>query len=319
MGFDGLRPQTRPTLHRRRQWQPVESRLSQPRTRWPRRGQQSLSLEHRRDPPRYRRICLALPDHAGRNLGLHRHPAHHPRRHRDRWRGTKGADAGAQERLLLRARPRDRRIHLGRGLYPAELGFGDRCPRAPDPEQGGAGRCHRRAGAGDARSARRAQLAPDGVSPWRRAGLYPCLRGGIALRPRGGLEARPRARLQRRFRSGRGRSAARSGHPPRGLWHGQGQAAGLGSRQTGSALGGGISRPVERRAARHRRGAGVPGQFLERIQRLRRRERQQIMEFCRTDRDRRPADHLHRGGRAICRGAGWLGRRLCARRRWRVG
>ena len=63
---------------------------------------------------RDRRIRLALPDDARRDLGLHRHPAHDPRRPRDRRPRPQGDHAGAEERLLLRARPRDRRADLGR-------------------------------------------------------------------------------------------------------------------------------------------------------------------------------------------------------------
>ena len=63
--------------------------------------------------PGDRRIRLALPDHARRHLGLHRHPAHDPRRPHDRRPRPQGDHAGAEERLLLRARPRHRRADLG--------------------------------------------------------------------------------------------------------------------------------------------------------------------------------------------------------------
>ena len=52
-------------------------------------------------------IRLALPDHAGRDLGLHRDPAHRssPTSTID-GAAAQGDHAGAEERLLLRARPR---------------------------------------------------------------------------------------------------------------------------------------------------------------------------------------------------------------------
>ena len=58
--------------------------------------------------PRHRRVRLALPDDAGRQLGLHRHAADDPGGAADRGSGAQGSDAGAQERLLLRAGSRDR-------------------------------------------------------------------------------------------------------------------------------------------------------------------------------------------------------------------
>ena len=65
---------------------------------------------------RHRRIRLALPDDARRDLGLHRHAAHDAGRPEDRRQAAPGAHAGAEERLLLRARPRDRRADLGERL-----------------------------------------------------------------------------------------------------------------------------------------------------------------------------------------------------------
>ena len=246
----------------------MEPRLSQPRPRRTRRRRQSLSFQHRRDSARYGRICLALPDHAGRNLGLHRHAAHRPGRYRDRRAQPAGADAGAQERLFLRARPRDGRVHFGRALYSAQLVDRDERGWPPADESRNADRHHRPARAGDAGAAGRAQLAPDGVPPGREPGLYPRIRSRDALCARGRLEARPRARVQHRLRSGRGRSAARSGHPPRSAGHDQGQAGRVGPGGAGSALERRASRAVERRPAGDRRRAGFPGQFGQRVCRL---------------------------------------------------
>jgi quinohemoprotein ethanol dehydrogenase len=68
---------------------------------------QPAPVVHPRAEARHRRIRLALPDDARRNLGLHGDAADHACRHQDRRDGAQGADAGAEERLLLCARPRD--------------------------------------------------------------------------------------------------------------------------------------------------------------------------------------------------------------------
>ena len=68
-----------------------------------------------------RRIRLALPDEPGRGVGLDLHQLDHHRRPDDRRQAAQGADAGAEERLLLRARPRDRRVHQRQEPRDAEL------------------------------------------------------------------------------------------------------------------------------------------------------------------------------------------------------
>ncbi|MCS5517082.1 PQQ-binding-like beta-propeller repeat protein [Pseudomonas qingdaonensis] len=77
---------------------------------------------------------VALPDHPGRCLGLHRHPAHDPGRAAHRRQAAQGADAGAEKRLLLCDRPRHRRAAVGQGHRAAELdqGHGHE-DRAADP------------------------------------------------------------------------------------------------------------------------------------------------------------------------------------------
>ncbi|KAK0339685.1 hypothetical protein LTR94_033554, partial [Friedmanniomyces endolithicus] len=102
-------------------------------------GRQSLSLFHRRGACEDGRICLALSDHARRQLGLYRHPAYHARRHGD-WRTEeKSADAGAQERLLLRAGPHQRQTAVGEEFRAGQLGQRHRHDdRPPDRKSGGA-------------------------------------------------------------------------------------------------------------------------------------------------------------------------------------
>ena len=73
LGFDGLRPRTEPALHRRRQRLTVEPADPQPGGR-----RQPVPVFDRRAEPGHRRIRLALPDHAGRDVGLHGHSAHDP-------------------------------------------------------------------------------------------------------------------------------------------------------------------------------------------------------------------------------------------------
>ena len=71
--------------------------------------------------PEYRRISLALPGHTRRNLGFHPDPADHAGDAQYRWQTPQGADAGAQERLFLCHRPRDRQADQRQGLCAADL------------------------------------------------------------------------------------------------------------------------------------------------------------------------------------------------------
>ena len=77
------------------------------------RRRQPLPVVDRRAQRRHRPLRLALPDHARRRLGLQRRAADDPGRPHHRRQAAQGADAGAEERLLLRARPAHRRAALG--------------------------------------------------------------------------------------------------------------------------------------------------------------------------------------------------------------
>jgi quinohemoprotein ethanol dehydrogenase len=59
---------------------------------------------------RHGRVHLALPDHARRDVGLQLEHGHRARRPRDRGPRSPGDPARAQERLLLRDRPHERRL-----------------------------------------------------------------------------------------------------------------------------------------------------------------------------------------------------------------
>ena len=110
--------------------------------------------------PEDRGVRLALPDDTGRHLGLRCHAAHDPRGPRDRRTHAQRLDAGVQERLLLRARPRDRTADLGGQLCAGHLGEGHRPEeRAAHREPRRARRPDRQALPARARTRRRTQLA----------------------------------------------------------------------------------------------------------------------------------------------------------------
>ncbi len=73
-----------------------------------RRRRQPVSVVDRRAQRRHRQVRLALPDVARRQLGLQRRAADDPRGHSLRQPDAQGDHAGAEERLLLRARSRGR-------------------------------------------------------------------------------------------------------------------------------------------------------------------------------------------------------------------
>ena len=98
----------------------------------------------------------------------------------------------------------------------------------------------------------------------------------------------------------------------------KGQAGGVGSGGAGSALERRTPRPVERRPAGDRRRSGLPGQFGQRVRRLQFGHGRPAVALRRADRCGRPTDHLHGEWRTICRGAGRMGRRIRAVRRWRA-
>ena len=98
MAYD---PGPRSPLYRHRQRLAVEPRVAQPRRR-----RQPVPVSIVALQAGHRRIRLALPDHARREWDYTATQHDHPRRPRDRRPHAQGADAGAEERLLLRARPR---------------------------------------------------------------------------------------------------------------------------------------------------------------------------------------------------------------------
>ncbi len=124
---------------------------------------------------RYRRLCLALPDHPGRHLGLYRHPADHDRRPDHRRARKRHVVMQAPKNGFFYVLDReDRRADLRRQICAlGELGLGRR------PEDRAADRDARRAlgrqrrEQPDSRTDRRAQLEADGLQPEGWAGLYP--------------------------------------------------------------------------------------------------------------------------------------------------
>ena len=72
----------------------------------------------------------ALPDDAGRQLGLRRDAADDAGHAHHRRRSAPRGDAGEQERLLLRNRPGKRKTHFGEALCPGQLGHRHRSERA---------------------------------------------------------------------------------------------------------------------------------------------------------------------------------------------
>jgi hypothetical protein len=74
-----------------------------------------------------RRVDVALPDHAWRQLGLRRHATAHAGGSRNRRPDTQGYYAGVEERIFLRARSTDRPVHFGEAVrQQRHLGHGYR-------------------------------------------------------------------------------------------------------------------------------------------------------------------------------------------------
>ena len=133
LGFDGLRSRTRPAVHRRRQRQPMESPDPLERRR-----RQSVSLLGRRVAAGYRQYVWHFQSTPAESwdftatqhiilADLH-----------DRWQFAQGADAGAEERLLLCDRPRHRRIHLREELRQRHLDVRTRSEDRSAGERSGA-------------------------------------------------------------------------------------------------------------------------------------------------------------------------------------
>ena len=210
LGRDGLRPGAAPALRRDRQRLAPRALAAQPRRR-----RQPLSRLDPRAAPRDRRARLALPDDARRRPGTT------PRRSTIMLadleidgRLRKRAAAGAEERLLLRARPRDRRVHLGRADRRRHLGE-PATTRTGRPIESDDVDYREQAALHAAEPLRRAQLAADELPSRHRARL-PAGRATWAPSTRrdpdwtfhpGSLEHRPRHRARSRA-SAAGRAAA---------------------------------------------------------------------------------------------------------------
>ena len=76
-----------------------------------------------------------LPAGSGRFVGLRQRAAPVAGRHDDRRPRAQGDHAGQQERLLLRARPRDRSVHLGPAVFLHHLGERHRAGNRPPDHQ----------------------------------------------------------------------------------------------------------------------------------------------------------------------------------------
>ena len=102
VGLDRLRPGARPRLHRHRQRLAVESQTCAARAAATTCSCRSI-VALNADTGEYVWHYQTMP---GRDLGLHRDAADHARGPDDRRPRAQGDHAGAEERLLLRARPR---------------------------------------------------------------------------------------------------------------------------------------------------------------------------------------------------------------------
>ena len=112
--------------------------------------------------PGHRRVRLALPDHARRGLGLHRHAAHDPGRSDDR----------RQAAQVLMQAPKNGFFYVidretGEFISGTPYAHGDLGGRASTPRPGGRSKSRRRAGAPPAsrRWCCRARAAPTTGSP----------------------------------------------------------------------------------------------------------------------------------------------------------
>ena len=82
---------------------------------------------------RHRGDVVVLPVHAARRPRLGRDPDPRPGRHRARRRGAQGDAVGQPQRVLLHARPRDRRVPARRGVRSPDLGGRAGLERPADP------------------------------------------------------------------------------------------------------------------------------------------------------------------------------------------
>ena len=302
LGLARLRPRARPALRRHRQRRAVDAAPAQPR-------RQSVSVVDPRAAPRHRRARLALPDDAGRSVGLHRDAAHDPRRARDRRPRAARADAGAEERLLLRARPRDRRAALGRAVRAGHAGR-ERVDLA-------SGRPVEAAGARyGSREAAVLSPGPVGGHNWQPMSFHPgtglvyipALEMPFAFRDDAGLRAAAESD-ERRRRPARGRDV----DGRRGAIVARADRVGSGAAARGVARRAPARR--ERRHARHRGQSRVPGHRARHARRLSRQRREAPVRGAHGHRRGGAADHLSRGRRAVRRRARGIRRRARARER----
>ena len=172
LGFDGLRPGARPALHRHRQ----RHRRGISTLRSPGGGDNLYPVVDRRAQARHRRIRVALPDDARRNLGLHRHAAHDPRRPR-RSAASRARCSCRRRRTASSTCSIARPASSSRRSTYATHELGQRARH----EDGPADRRHAEARYGEtgkpfvvhARTRRRAQLAADELQPADRARVLP--------------------------------------------------------------------------------------------------------------------------------------------------
>ena len=250
VGQHDLRCRTQHHVRGHGQWIALVTQGAQPQGR-----RQPVPGLHRGPGSRHRQIQVALSGNTGRQLGLHLHPAHDPGRHQDRRQAAQGHTACAQERLLLRARPHQWKVHLGQELRARELGQRLRQAR----------QAHRHC-----RSARRQQAPGRGAGPLWRAQLAP----HVLQPPDGpGVSACAERARQPDGRQEMGVQPGRTGQAPVGhrLEHGQvlqcraaqeqalWPSAGLGPRCAKGSLERGACLALERRHADHGGQCGVPG------------------------------------------------------------
>ena len=155
LGLLRLRSGSEAAVCRHRQRLGVGSQAAQPGRR-----RQPLSFFDRRVACRDGQGRLALPDDAGRSVGLHRRPADDARGAADRRPQAKGVDAGTEERILLRARSAHRRASVGGALCEGHLGQRRRLENRP-AHRDKAGPLQRQGRHVVAGAGRRAQLATD--------------------------------------------------------------------------------------------------------------------------------------------------------------
>ena len=116
-------------LRRRDRYPVLGHRQPRPLELGPAQGRQSLELIAARPRSRHRQDQVGLSVHAERRLGLRRQQRHDPARHDDRRPAGQGGGAVEPQRLLLRARPDQRRVRLRRAD-----GRGHQLDQGPRPE-----------------------------------------------------------------------------------------------------------------------------------------------------------------------------------------